>query len=376
MIRPICSREKEFRPMRRSLTGLDPERVCVIKPSALGDVCNATPAFAALRALWPEAHFSWVINTGLRGLVDGLAGLDEVIPFDRKRIRASPSGLAWAWKFGRELARQRFDVVIDLQGLLRSGLMSAATRAPIRVGLSDAREGATRFYTHRVPMPAETTHAVDRLLRVAAAFGADIEEPRFQAAMTDADRDWADAVLRNVPGPRVGLNLGARWITKRWPPEKFAEIGRRAADQFGAGLVALGAPEDRPLIEALTRTLEPTSVLDLSGRTTLPQLAAVCSRLDLMVSNDTGPLHLAVAAGTRSVGIYTCTDPAENGPYGPRSVSVRTKVECAGSYLQNCPTLHCMDELTVERVWRAVAWQLRTIEGLTRPEEVPRRESA
>lgn len=347
--------------MRPPLTGLSPRRVCLIKPSALGDVCNATPSFSALRALWPDAHFSWVVNSNLRGLVDGLPGLDEVIPFERRQLRPTPGGIASMARFARELRRRRFDLAIDLQGLLRSGLMAMATGAPIRVGLGNAREGATAFYTHRVPMPADPTHAVDRLLLVASAFGADIDEPRFLVAMTDADRLWAESALRDVPGPRLGLNLGARWATKRWPPEKFAEIGRRAADHFGAGLVALGAPEDRPLIEALARTLAPTPVLDLSGRTTLPQLAAVSAGLDLLVSNDTGPLHLAVSSGTRTVGIYTCTNPEENGPYGPGAVAVRTKVACAGSYLQTCPTMHCMDELSIERVWRTVAWQLKTV---------------
>jgi ADP-heptose:LPS heptosyltransferase len=220
-------------------------------------------------------------------------------------------------------------------------------------------------------MPPEQTHAVDRLLRVAGAFGAHVDDPRFLAAFSEADRTWAETALAPVAGPRVGLNLGARWITKRWPPERFAEIGRRAAHQFGAGLVALGAPEDRPLIDALVRNLDPIPVLDLSGRTSLPQLAAACESLDLVVSNDTGPLHLAVAAGARTVGLYTCTDPAENGPYGPKAVSVRTKVACAGSYLQTCPTRHCLEELSVERVWRAVAWQLKAASEVN-----PRRESA
>ncbi len=317
------------------------------------------PPYPHFESHWPEAHFSWVINSSLRGLVDGLPGLDEVIPFERRQLRPTPRGIAATIRFARELGRREFDLAIDLQGLLRSGLMSLATRAPVRVGLSDAREGASRFYTHRVPMPSEPTHAVDRLLRVVSAFGAHAEDPQFLAAMTDADRRWAKSALSGVPQPRVGLNLGARWITKRWPPEKFAEIGRRAHDQFGAGLVALGAPEDRPLIDALTQALSPIPVVNLSGRTTLPQLAAVSASLDLLVSNDTGPLHLAVAAGTRTVGLYTCTDPALNGPYGPRAASVRTTVSCAGSYIQTCPTRHCMEELSVERVWRTVSWQLQ-----------------
>lgn len=350
--------------MRVSLTSLNPQRVCLIKPSALGDVCNATPAFAALRDLWPHAHFSWVINRSLLGLVNGLPGLDDVIPFDRKNLRPTPSGLLTAVGFLRDLRRRRFDLAIDLQGLLRSGVMTLATRAPVRVGLQTAREGASRFYTHRVPMPSETTHAVDRLLRVASAFGASTHSPRFLVATSLADHLWAESTLAAVPGPRLALNLGAHWITKRWPPEKFAQVARLAVQHFHAGLVALGAPEDRPLVDSLTRALHPIPVLDLCGRTSLPQLAALCSRLDLLLSNDTGPLHLAVAAGARTVGLYTCTDPSENGPYGLNSLAVRTHVACAASYLQTCPTRHCMDELSVPRVWNAVSRQLESTRAL------------
>lgn len=346
---------------RRDLTTLQPERVVFIKPSALGDVANATPVLAALRERWPDSRFAWVINAGLAGLVEGLPGLDEVIRFDRSQLKPSPRGL---WSFGRflkGLRRQRFDLAIDLQGLLRSGIMTAATGAPVRVGLSDAREGATRFYNHRVAMPAETTHAVDRLMLVARAFGAGEGGPRFLAAWSIADRRWACEVLADVPRPRLLLNIGARWVTKRWPPMQFAEVARRAVDRFGAGLVAVGAPEDRPLVEALGRELGSIPLRDLCGRTTLPQLAALAAESDVVLSNDTGPLHLAVAAGSRTVGIYTCTDPRENGPYGEKSIAVSTHVDCAASYLVRCDRLHCMTELTPDRVWPALVRQLEAV---------------
>ena len=115
-------------------------------------------------------EITWVVNSSLRGLLDGHPELDRVIAFDRGRARRA-SGLAMVARFLASLRRERFDLTIDLQGLLRSGLMTLATGARVRVGLADAREGATRFYTHRIPSPGPETHAVDRLLHVAEAWG-------------------------------------------------------------------------------------------------------------------------------------------------------------------------------------------------------------
>ena len=138
------------------------------------------------------------------------------------------------------LLRQKYDLTIDLQGLLRSGLMTAATRARVRVGMADAREGARWFYTHPVPASRFQLHAVDRVLRVVAALGLEEYEPLFHIPVGEQDRLWARETLASVPRPRLILNLGARWLTKRWPPEHFAEVARRAAAEFGAGLVCVG----------------------------------------------------------------------------------------------------------------------------------------
>lgn len=345
---------------RRELTGLRPGRVCLIKPSALGDVTNAFSTLAALRSLWPAAEIVWVINQSLRGLVDGHPHVDRVIPFDRARMGYKPSSLNEFAGFLRGLRRERFDVAVDLQGLLRSGLMTWATGAPYRVGLADAREGASWFYTHGV-VPVGTideAHAVDRLLSIARAFGADVTEPATKVAVSDADLAWAEGVLADVPRPRLGLNLGARWETKRWPPRHFAELARRAHQAYGAGLFAVGAPEDRPAVEELSAAVRPVPLLDLCGATSLPKLAALAMRADVFLSNDTGPLHLAAAAGARVVGVYTCTSPKLNGPYGPFALAAETEVACKASYLVRCDKLICMTELAPGRVWPMVAAQL------------------
>jgi heptosyltransferase I len=345
------------------LTNLTPRRICLIKPSSLGDVVHALPVLSALKEHWPGASFAWVINASLRGLVEGHPDLDEVIPFERGKMKAGPMGLARFVSFLSGLRGRRFDLAIDLQGLFRSGLMAAATGARTRVGLAEAREGATRFYNVRVPTGGPNVHAVDRLLNVAEALGADIDSPRFTVAFSQEDRRWAQETLANVAGPRLVLNVGARWLTKRWPPGQFAQVARRAASERGAGLVAVGAPEDRALVDELLAALSPLPCLDLCGRTTLPQLAAIAAEADCFLSNDTGPLHLAAAAGSRVVGVYTCTDPRRTGPYGPRAITVRSHVWCAPSFVKTCDRLECMAELTPDRVWPAVALQLAAGRG-------------
>jgi heptosyltransferase-1 len=349
---------------RIALDRLQPERIVVIKPSALGDVVNAFHALSALRAHWPTAKISWVINRSLRALVDGHPQIHDVIEYDRVAGGLSARGLVNFGRFLKTLRTPRFDLAIDMQGLLRSGVMTYATGAPVRVGLADAREGATWFYTHRVHAPLNEMHAVDRLLALVAAFGAGAEPAGAEVvvAVCENDRGWAREMLAGLSQARLAINLGARWQTKRWPPEHFAQIARQAVAERRVALIAIGAPEDRPFVDAFIARMGPIPVLDLCGRTTLPQLAALAEEVDVLLSNDTGPLHLAAAAGARVVGIYTCTSPALNGPYGPRAVAVSTKVDCRASYLVTCPNqLICMTELTPDRVWPKVLAQLDAV---------------
>ncbi len=343
------------------LAELNPSRVCIIKPSSMGDVVHALPILAALRTRWPSAHLAWVINRPFQDLVRHHRDLDEIIVYNRSGNRWDPLGLQSATNLFQRLARRQFDLTIDLQGLLRSALMTAATRARVRVGLADAREGARWFYTDLVDAPRLGLHAVERIQRIAQALGADATIPRFNLNVTQRDRDWARTRMAGIAGPRVVLNVGARWETKRWPPAHFAEIGRRAVREFGASLIAVGAPGDRPLVDELNQSLAPIPVLDLCGRTSLLELAALAGESDLLISNDTGPLHVAAAAGTRVIGIYTCTDPVLTGPFGTNATTIQSCVWCAPSFIRTCRRLECMSELSPDRVWPVVAAQLKTI---------------
>jgi lipopolysaccharide heptosyltransferase I len=350
---------------RSPLDKLDAQRIALIKPSALGDILHSLPVLTALRRRYPHAHITWVVNHGYEPLLRGHRDLDDVVTFDRRGWRRGwISGTRTLVGFLRELRRRRFDVVIDLQGLLRSGLITRATGARRRVGLSTAREGAGWFYTDIVPVPEpRSIHAVDRYWVVAQAFGVGEGAKEFHVPIPEEAHRWAAEVLRDWPRPWLMLGVGSRWMTKRWLPEHFATLTRWAQAQFGGTALFVGGPDETVLAQTVCSGLTgPTR--DWTGRTTLPQLAALLARADVMLANDTGPLHLAVALGRPVVAPYTCTRVHLTGPYGAAHRAVETTVWCRGSCLKRCARMECMAELTPNRLWPILyevlhAWQSR-----------------
>jgi lipopolysaccharide heptosyltransferase I len=351
---------------RVPLQELTTSRIAIIKPSALGDIVHSLPVLTALRQRYPAAHLTWIVNRGFEPLLRGHPDLDATLAFDRRSNRPGLFHAASGYlNFFRHLHARHFDLVVDLQGLLRSGVMTLATGAARRVGLSSAREGAGWFYTDVVPAPeADHCHAVDRYWQVAEALGAGKGPKLFRLPVSPAARQWATEVLSPCPRPWLALGVGARWPTKRWPPAHFATLAARAQQRFGGTVVLVGAGDEVELAEAAARRLS-GPVRNLTGQTTLPQLAALLAQVEVMLANDTGPLHLAAALGRPVVAPYTCTKVLLNGPYGQAQRAVETRVWCQGSYLKTCSRLECMAELTPDRLWPLLeevllAWQRRS----------------
>jgi heptosyltransferase-1 len=329
-------------------------RIALLKPSALGDIVHSLPVLTALRRRYPHAHITWVVNRAYEPLLAGHPDLDASLPFERGAVRKSVLGAARYYaRFLSELRRQRFDLVVDLQGLFRTGLMAAATGARRRVGLAGAREGARWFYTDVVPVPdAANVHAVDRYWRVAEALGIGDGPKRFHIPISPEARAWAANQLRGLPRPWLAFGVGSRWLTKRWPPEHFAELARRAHALSGGAIVFVGGGGDETELSGRAMDgLRGVPALDLTGRTTLSQLVAVLAAADAMIANDTGPLHLAAALGRPVVAPYTCTKVSLTGPYEAEGGAVETRVWCQGSRLKRCVRMECMGELTPDRLW-------------------------
>ncbi len=346
-------------------TNFHARRIALIKPSALGDIVHALPVLAALRQRFPLAHLTWIVNQSYASLLENHPDLNAVLPFDRGALRGGWLSSAWGFvKFLQQIRRRHFDLVIDLQGLLRTGLMTWASRAPLRIGLRSAREGARWCYNHVVDDSGPNVHAVDRYWLVAEALGIGDIPKRFHLPLNPVAAQWANEQLDRMPRPWTMMNVGTRWETKRWPTNYFADLGRRALHTFGGTVVLVGGP-DEVLLAEVVRCAVPQPVLDLTGRTSLPQLVAILAQADVVVSNDSGPLHLAAALCRPVVAPFTCTSPLRTGPYGMLSGAVPTTVWCAASYRKTCDRMDCMKELTPDRLWPLLKallepWQRRS----------------
>jgi len=342
---------------------MDPRRIALIKPSALGDIVHALPVLSALRARWPSGEITWVVNKSYEPLLAGHPDLTDTLAFDRGAgKRGLLSAVRHALGFARELRRRRFDLVVDLQGLLRSGLMCQATRAPRIVGFANAREGSRFAYTDRVAVPdANRIHAVDRYWRIVEYLDAGKSPKRFHVPISLEARTWAFAELRSLPRPILAVAVGAKWVTKRWPPAHFAELLRPVRGSF----VFVGTAEDAAISQEVIEHLN--AGRDYTGKTTLPQLAALLDACDIMVGNDTGPLHLAAALGKPCVAPYLCTKIAKHGPYNSFGNCVETTVPCGGSYLKTCPrNMICRPELPPERLGPKLAEALEAWQRTSR----------
>jgi len=343
---------------------MDFSRTLIIKPSSMGDVVQALPVLTALKEAHPEAHVTWLVARPFAGILEGHPRLDELLVFDRHRFAHIGRNLPITGEFLgflRDLRQRGFSLVIDLQGLFRSGLFALASGAQTRVGFSAARELAPLFYTDRVPVPRKEMHAVDRYLAVAEYLG--LAAPKaadhlpVPAEARAAARQRLAAAGLGPREPFVAVCAHARWETKQWPPERFAKVldrlraggGPRAVLVGGAPAVAIGravgdAADERPI--------------DLTDMTTLKELVAVIAEARAMVTNDSGPMHVAAAVGTPVVAIFGPTDPARTGPYGPGHRILARRAACAPCYRRRClyaggtEALACLANITADEVAR------------------------
>ncbi len=305
-------------------------RILIIKPSSLGDVVHALPTVNLIRRRFPDARISWLINDALASLLKSCSIINERIEFRRRDYPKFPALL-------RRLRRERFDLVVDLQGLLRSGLMTWATGAPRRVGLSDAREGARLFYNEVVEVPR--AHAVERYLCAAKHLGCDPGPIEFPLGISPQIKSEG----------LIAVNPSARWKTKLWGDDKFAELVRRLPNRR---VILTGSVADRAHCELIAQGCR-----NLAGGTTLLDLAELYARCAVVITNDTGPMHIAAAVGTPVVAIFGPTDPELTGPYGKQHVVLRAVIPCSPCLKNRCkhaPRMECMTLVTVEQVLAAV----------------------
>ncbi|HHL39511.1 MAG TPA: lipopolysaccharide heptosyltransferase II [Deltaproteobacteria bacterium] len=338
-------------------------KVLIVKLSSLGDVVHTLPALGLLRSrLGPSARIDWLVEEGAAGIVEGHPLVDEVLVVkNRGWLREPAATLAVA---GR-LRERRYDVVVDFQGLAKSAVWVALSGATRRIGFAKARELSHLALTERLGGLDSDMHAVDRYLRLAAMVSPADGELRARFPLeVDNDAAARAAELLESSGlsaqtPFMVLIPGARWPTKLWSEERFAEVARRAADELGLGSVVVGAAADRPKGRAIVEMAGRKGVADLTGRTTLKELAALCAMAQAAVSVDSGPMHVAAAAETAVVALFGPTSAKRTGPYGGGHVVVRSGAHCSPCFKKHCADPFCMRRIDAEGVMEAVRTVLR-----------------
>lgn len=317
------------------------ERILLIRPSALGDVCRSVPVLVSLRRFFPDAHIAWLVRDTCVEAVEAHPDLDEVIEFPRARFgRASRSRKGWneVWRWLGGLRRRRFDLVIDAQGLLRSGFFTKASAARRRIGHADAREGAWMFYTDRVPRQPGR-HTVDRMLSLVEATGAPIVKDMRLYAPETARAWWADEMETRGLEPEGYAVLAptAAWASKRWPIERWRELLAPLREHGFDRVVVVGAPGERDQVEGLvdhesvtvgavapagadgggggTGGVGGVGLIDMVGKASVGRTMAIIEHAGLVIANDSAPLHMAVGFDRPLIALFGPTDPALVGPY-------------------------------------------------------------
>jgi lipopolysaccharide heptosyltransferase I len=333
-----------------------PEKILIVKPSSLGDVVHSLPFLNAIGKCYPEAEIHWVIFKGFEGLLEGHTMIHKLWIVDKNswtKFNRAKDTISEIKSLLRDLKEERFDLVVDLQGLLRSGIITAATGAPVRIGFKEAREGSRVFYTDKVPCGRDI-HAVDRYLKIAEFLGCDISKvcfpfPAFESSSSFILHPSSFNSHNSSFEEYVVIVPGARWMTKRWPPKNFGKL----ASLLHLRSIIVGSKDDVNIANEIV-TLSQGKSFSLAGKTDLKELIAVIKGSKFLVTNDSGPMHIAAALGVPVFAIFGPTDPARTGPYGKGHIIIREPVECAPCFKKTCGDIKCMKDLSAEKVYRII----------------------
>jgi len=328
-------------------TLLKPYRnILIIKPGAVGDLLQMTPVMRALRNYSPESAITLMVGHGTTAaLFKNDHHVTETIVFDRDGTHRSLSAQLELW---RTLRSRRFDLVLNFQRSNLKAWFLASAAFPCRV-----------LVYHKAK--DRTVHAVVNYLETLAPLGISTTDQRLELFLDERSRTYARELFSAQgmdSAPLIALNPGATHAVNRWPTARFAELADLIAERLSSKAVIIGGPADVPLGEEI-RALSRSRPLSVAGKTDLLQLGAVLEKCRVLVSGDTGPLHLATAVGTKTVALFGAADPERTGPVGSGHTVIQAAgvscVPCRSRACSNAAYLECMDKITADRVADAVA---------------------
>ncbi len=344
-----------------------PKSILIVKLSAIGDVVHTLPFLEVIRANYPNARIDWVVEEASSQIIEGHPALDHVIVSHRTswqkklfRGRESSTALIGIRKFLGELRAETYDWVVDLQGLLKSALLLGLSRGRRKIGPSWGREGNRLFLTEPPFFVEADLHAVEKYLKAAEYLGCNRTSWKGNIPIREPDKRTIDKFLHEnkiQSKVLVAINPMAKWTTKLWESEKFTALADRLQKELSCRVIFTGSRQDREEVSKIVRRMD-KNPLNLTGQTNLKELAYLYSRCQLLVSTDTGPMHLAAAMGCPVVALFGPTAPWRTGPYGPGHAVIRQEMACSPCFKKKCEHLSCMRDITVDRVFGVVEQRL------------------
>jgi 3-deoxy-D-manno-octulosonic-acid transferase/heptosyltransferase-1 len=339
-----------------------PQHILIVKLSAIGDVIHTLPALNAIRRHYPRAHITWLVEEAAAGLLIGHTALDRVLVSRRKQWLQGFRGphrrrhMRAMLAFVKELRDTRYDMILDFQAALKGSVLIALARGTRKIGFGkglEHQEHSHHFLNEKVPAVDMEIHALTRGLIMLEQIGIPVDRIAYGLPISAGDRERIAQLLAAAgvaPGEKlVALNPVAQWETKLWENQKFAALADQLIERYDVPVVFSGGPADRSIVAKITARMKHRAI-DLTGRTSLMELAALYERATCLVSTDTGPMHLGAAVGIPVVALFGPTAPWRTGPFGQGHRIVRTACPCAPCFQRQCKTTHCMTGITIEQV--------------------------
>lgn len=338
-------------------------KILIIKPSSLGDIIHALPFLKAVKDTFPDSSVDWVISKSLKDILNGNPLINELIVIDKdswKDIRNLKRTSREIYNLKKTLKGKHYDMVIDLQGLLRSGIISLFAPSSLKIGFANAREGSRYIYDRRVSVNG-ISHAVDKNLEVARAIQKDqkpevesqkSEKTEFPLYIGNTAKENVKRILGKVKEKEyVVIVPSARWKTKRWPLENFGML----ISKLSTPCVITGGSADREIVQQIIASSGGKGI-NLCGKTDLKELSALIAGARVVISSDSGPMHIAVALKVPVIALFGPTDPLRTGPYGWQDnkdlIVMKSDAPCSPCFKKRCKDPFCMTDISVDTVLR------------------------
>jgi lipopolysaccharide heptosyltransferase II len=331
---------------RRISVRFDPRRILIVLLGSVGDVTRALPVANQIRDAFPNATIAWAIGPAAFPLIEHHPAVDEAIVFNWGDWRNSLG------PFLRRIRRGKFDLVLDLQRLLKSGLISWWSGAPCRVGFHrrDAKEGNWLLNNHHIPLTGNGVSKLQHYFKFVEYLGVHKAAIRWELRITPEEERRVGQVLDKVEGNFAAYFVGSRWESKQWFAAQTAKCATEVRRRYGLGGVLLGTAEDAVFAQHVAQA-SAAPLTNLVGRTSLREAIGVVRRAAVAIGPDTGLMHVAAAVGTPVVSLWGATSPARTGPHGFSHLVIRGNAPCSPCYLRRCPIGRiCMESIDVDKV--------------------------